>query len=69
MSKRSQLLPPSLPSVDDSITKSPLFQKAPDPSPQKNENLRVAIRVRPPMEREIKDGKFISTVQVSPDHD
>lgn len=33
-----------------------------------NENLRVAIRVRPPMAREIKDGKFISTVQVAPDN-
>lgn len=30
-----------------------------------NENLRVAIRVRPPMAREIKDGKFISTVSLS----
>lgn len=30
--------------------------------PEKNENLRVVIRVRPPMAREIKDGKFISTV-------
>ena len=28
----------------------------------KNENLRVTIRVRPPMAREIRDGKFISTV-------
>ncbi|CAD8142673.1 unnamed protein product [Paramecium octaurelia] len=33
-----------------------------------NENLRVVIRVRPPMAREIKDGKFISTVQVAPDN-
>lgn len=30
-----------------------------------NENLRVVIRVRPPMAREIKDGKFISTVTLS----
>lgn len=29
-----------------------------------NENLRVVIRVRPPMAREIKDGKFISTVNL-----
>ncbi|CAD8140294.1 unnamed protein product [Paramecium octaurelia] len=33
-----------------------------------NENLRVVIRVRPPMAREIKDGKFISTVQAAPDN-
>ncbi|CAD8043079.1 unnamed protein product [Paramecium primaurelia] len=33
-----------------------------------NENLRVVIRVRPPMAREIRDGKFISTVQVAPDN-
>ena len=30
---------------------------------ESNESLRVVIRVRPPMAREIKDGKFISTVQ------
>jgi hypothetical protein len=29
---------------------------------QSNENLRVVIRVRPPLAREIKDGKVISTV-------
>ncbi|KAM3141803.1 hypothetical protein pb186bvf_006125 [Paramecium bursaria] len=34
---------------------------------QPNENLRVVIRVRPPMAREIRDGKFISTIQVAPD--
>ncbi|CAD8131976.1 unnamed protein product [Paramecium pentaurelia] len=33
-----------------------------------NENLRVVIRIRPPMAREIKDGKFISTVQAAPDN-
>lgn len=35
--------------------------KVPEQS-QSNENLKVVIRVRPPMAREIKDGKFTSTV-------
>ncbi|KAM3140197.1 hypothetical protein pb186bvf_007750 [Paramecium bursaria] len=33
-----------------------------------NENFKVVIRVRPPLQREVQDGRFISTVQVSPDH-
>ncbi|KRW99943.1 P-loop containing nucleoside triphosphate hydrolase [Pseudocohnilembus persalinus] len=32
------------------------------------DNVKVVIRCRPPLDREIQDGRFISTVQVSPDH-
>ncbi len=59
MNKRSS----QINSLLDETAKTPtsLFPKN-EGQPLKNENLRVAIRVRPPMEREIKDGKFISTV-------
>lgn len=29
---------------------------------QHNENFKVAVRVRPPLQREVMDGRFISTV-------
>ncbi|CAD8077157.1 unnamed protein product [Paramecium sonneborni] len=33
-----------------------------------NDNFKVVVRVRPPLQREVVDGRFISTIQVSPDH-
>ncbi|CAD8134780.1 unnamed protein product [Paramecium octaurelia] len=33
-----------------------------------NDNFKVVVRVRPPLQREVIDGRFISTIQVSPDH-
>jgi kinesin family protein 3/17 len=33
-----------------------------------NENFKVVVRVRPPLQREVVEGRFISTVQVSPDN-
>ncbi|EGR34190.1 kinesin motor domain protein [Ichthyophthirius multifiliis] len=35
---------------------------------QVNENLKVVIRCRPPLPREIQDDHFISTIEISPDN-
>ncbi|EAS01503.2 kinesin motor catalytic domain protein (macronuclear) [Tetrahymena thermophila SB210] len=37
------------------------------PSSTNKDNCKVVVRVRPPLPREIEDGRFISTIQVSPD--
>ncbi|KAL4507004.1 hypothetical protein ABPG72_001425 [Tetrahymena utriculariae] len=37
------------------------------PSNTNKDNCKVVVRVRPPLPREIEDGRFISTIQVSPD--
>jgi len=35
----------------------------------KNENIRVVVRIRPPLMRELNDqNNFVSTIQVSPDN-
>lgn len=33
-----------------------------------NENFKVVVRCRPPLVREVQNGRFVSTVQVSPCH-